>query len=295
VRGRGFTKRLGRWAKRTAADMDAAALALAADAGAARRLRGYQRDPHVAALRLERQRDWLDVGGWLFLLAGLAFTTVNVATFIGGVTGWLVEPLVMGMMLILMRGEQIANRYGEQIGLWVTNTRRAALLITYVMNTWQSWLNGSPKEQFIHSVPVIMVFMGAEALVQQRQALTRVVDQVGRERPSPRPRVVVEPVAETPPQPPPEPVDEVVDSQTTEGEPQLQGDLSGPRTLAEQAYQAYAALRRETGAIPTPSQVDDRAGVRRGTSKVTGRMTRFADRYEEEVSDGAEVDAEATG
>src|SRR5690349_5986646 len=83
--------------------------------------------------------------------------------------------LVMGLLLVLMRGEQLANRYDEQVGSWVIGTRRAALLITYVMNTWQAYLDGSPKQIFIHSVPPILVFCGAEALVQQRQTLTRVV------------------------------------------------------------------------------------------------------------------------
>lgn len=282
-----FGGKLARWANRPAAELDAAALSLVADAQAAARLRAYKTDPNVAALTIERARDRLDRWGWLFLFAGLAYTTVNVQAFVAAgaqpgslrwITAWLVEPMVMGLMLVLLRGEQIANRYGEQAGGWVRGTRWAALAITYVMNTGAYWGQGAVVEAFIHSVPVVLVFLAAEALVQQRQTLTTVVDKLGR-APAPERPVKAPQIAQERPKRvarPTRPADE----------------LQEPRTLKERAYDAFKAIAdggKELDQIG-PAEVDKRADIRVGTSKVPGRLDEFRERYlrdrEEEVSDG---------
>lgn len=305
MRVSGFSKRLAGWAKRPAAELDAAALALVADAKAAARLREYQTDPNVAALGIERTRDRLDRWGWLFLLAGLAYTTVNVQAFVAGgapkwslgwLVAWLVEPMVMGSMLVLLRGEQIANRHGERSGGWVRCTRWIALLITYVMNTGTSYVNGHAGEIFKHSVPVVLVFCLAEALVQQRLVLTTVVEKLGgltapsqRRRPdstslSDQGVPVSDPAAETAQEPP-------ADDEQAQDTPD---ELRGARTLKERCYEAFCALVTEGRALDDirPSEVDKRAGVRPGTAKVSGRMAEFRARWvieqDEGVSDGNE-------
>jgi hypothetical protein len=296
----GFTKRLAGWAKRPAAELDAAALALVTDAQAAARLRAYQNDANVSALTIERTRDRLDRWGWVFLFAGLAFTTVNVQAFVAGTaeawtlrwaTAWLVEPMVMGLMLVLLRGEQIANRHGEQAGRWVKVTRWAALLITYVMNTGTYWGRGDVVESFVHSVPVVLVFLAAESLVQQRLTLTTVVEKLGA--PSGRRGPDSESLSQ-----PDRPAAAQDGAETPQEAPNPGGagpnttdELGGARTLKERAYEAFAELVRQ-GRSPDqigPAEVDRLAGVRPGTSKVTGRMAEFRERWEsehQEVSDG---------
>jgi hypothetical protein len=302
-------KALQRWSKRAAPELDAAALALVADAQAAERLRTHQRDANVAALTIERTRDRLDRFGWGFLFAGLAYTTVNVQEFVAKdtpvwelrwLTAWLVEPMVMGLMLVLLRGEQIANRYGEQSGRWVRITRWAALAITYVMNTGTYWTRGDIREVFVHSVPVVLVFLAAEALVQQRLTLTTVVDQLETRIVPSRldsstfvttrpPSSAFVPDRPAPSQDGPE--------RPTEPLP-VADDLSVPRTLKERAWEAFKAIADEGKPVAEigPAEVDRRAGVRVGTSKVSGRMEEFRSRYLPmqtlEVSDG-DADAAA--
>jgi hypothetical protein len=276
---------LKRWAAKPAAELDVAALRLVTDAQSAARLRAYRSDPNVAALGIERTRDVLDRWGWTFLSCGLAFTIVNVQSFVAGtapawsltwITAWLVEPMVMGLMLVLLRGEQIANRYGEKAGGWVRFTRWTALLITYVMNTWVAWTSKAPDEIFKHSIPVALVFLAAEALVQQRTVLTLVVDGLGgqtkgKPMTQERPRKAAQQAVEAPG---PVPVGEAAPD-----------DLDAPRSLKERAERAFRELADETLAAGgsifdiAPKAVDDRAKVRPGTSKVSGRMDGFRTRY----------------
>lgn len=312
----GFTERLAGWAERPAAELDAAALALVADAKAAARLREHQNDPNVAALSIERTRDRLDRWGWLFLFAGLAYTTVNVQAFVAGgaprwslawLVAWLVEPMVMGSMLVLLRGEQIANRHGEQSGGWVRCTRWIALLITYVMNTGQSYIAGNLGDVFKHSVPVILVFCLAEALVQQRLVLTTVVEKLGgfmassqRRRPnlaslSDQGGPVSDLARETPAEVP----NSEGEVPNSEGEaPNPLDELTGARTLKERCYEAFCELVAEGRALDDirPSEVDKRAEVRPGTAKVSGRMAEFRTRWVAEQDKGVtDGDQEAAG
>jgi hypothetical protein len=269
----GWARRLARAGRRSADELDSAALNLVADAGAAARLRGYQRDPNVAALGVERTRDWLDRWGWILLFSGLAFTTVNVAMFVGGWTGWLVEPHVMRAMLVLLRGEQVANRFGEASGRWVRTTRWAALMITYVMNTGAAYAAGDLKQIFIHSVPVILVAALAEALVQQRQTLTLVAAKVG---------------LETSPEIPQERSEDEAEGADTEDE------LVDHRLPVEKARDMFfeLAARAESEGVPIesirPADVD-RAARTDGAAKRTGRMEKWRNEYrewKEGVTDG---------
>jgi hypothetical protein len=308
-----FTKKLGAWAKRPADELDAAALALVSDSQAAARLRSHQNNPAVSALTIERTRDRLDIWGWVLIFAGLTYTTVNVQQFVAGnapvwdllwIVAWGVEPMVMGLMLVLLRGEQIANRYGEQSGLWVRWTRWISLLITYVMNTYRAILAGVFADILIHSVPVVMVFLASEALVQQRLTLTTVVSRLEREgeptdqptqprrwadlSPAPGPEV-----ADSAPQIVKEPQTRVVPTPTPADE------VSSARTLKERAWSAFCELAieaeeagRSLGEIG-PAEVDRRANVKRGTAKVSGRMAEFRTRWEREQ--GGEGDGAALG
>lgn len=318
-----FTKLVARWRERPAEELDAAALRLVTDAQAAARLRAYQLDENVAALTIERTRDRLDRWGWLFLFAGLAYTTVNVQAFVAGtaafpdlrwLTAWLVEPMVMGLMLVLLRGEQIANRHGFQAGGWVRNTRWAALAITYVMNTGVSWHNGNPGEVFVHSVPVVLVFMAAEALVQQRLTLTEVVEKLGRtfttelhrapssdvvtassQRRAPESAsvsdqapVVSKPVAQD--------VPEVAQpSQDGPSQPEPPAPRQGRGVVKQKLRQAFRELAEEPGAphpqFIRPVDVDERAGLPRGTAK--RRIEELREWWTEEVSRGAAGEATA--
>lgn len=302
-------KSLASWAKRPAVQLDAVAVALVADAKAAARLREYQNDANVAALTIERTRDRLDRWGWLFLFAGLAYTTVNVQEFVASgavwpdlrwLTAWLVEPMVMGLMLVLLRGEQIANRYGEESGRWVKVTRWAALLITYVMNTSQYVAALNVAEWFIHSVPVVLVFLAAEALVQQRLSLTAVVDKLWTRTASSQRRRPNSESLGVPPRPTvsqggpdrPETAQDEVDR--PEPPPDTTDELAEPRTLKERAYAAFCELVDEGKSLDEigPAEVDRRAGVRSGTSKVSGRMAEFRARWVSEAAGAPEEVAE---
>jgi hypothetical protein len=209
--GSSLQRTANRFRDRSAADIDAAAASLVADARAAATLREYQQDPSVAALSIERSRERLDRWGWLFIVLGLLFTTVNVAVFVLGPVpekgyAWyeiavavVVEPMVAGLLLVLLRGEQIAGRHGLKTGRWARNTRWTALAFTYLANTWTYWAVGDVRGIFIHSVPVVLVFLAAEALAQQREVLTRVVVLVASQAPTPVP--AIEPVTEPVTQP----------------------------------------------------------------------------------------------
>lgn len=194
--GNTLARTVGRFRPQTAAEINAIADSLEADAAAARRLREYQRHPDVVALNIERSRDRLDRAGWALVIGGLLYTTVNVTLYVLGepkkdangaplpwalwqiVPAGLVEPLMMGLLIIFLRGEQIAGRFGFTTGPWPRWTRWTALGFTYLMNTGASWEALSPKGIVIHSIPVILVFAAAEALAAQRLALTSVATYV---------------------------------------------------------------------------------------------------------------------
>lgn len=166
---------------------------LAAAARSAAEVRAYQVDPDVVALRVERVRAWVDRLIWTGLILGLLFTMANVAAFaaqgtrapwsdnedasVTWVTAWLLDPMVSLVLIGVLMGEQVINRYELKAGGWVRATKWVALGCTYSMNTWSSWEAQDPAAILLHSVPVVIVFCAAEAVVSIRQRITEAVDK----------------------------------------------------------------------------------------------------------------------
>lgn len=176
-----FTSRLARWGTRPAADIVDAGERLITEARAASTLRGYQSDPDVAALTIERTRERVERVLLIAMTCGLLYTTVNVQSFIAGTAekfglawwaAWLVEPFVTTGVLALLRIEQVARRNRVIPGPWVRWTRWTAFAVTYVFNTWEAWTGGDPQEIVKHSAIPLLVFFFAEALTDGRDALT---------------------------------------------------------------------------------------------------------------------------
>ena len=174
---------------RTAALAEAdEAARLLAEAQRAARLRAYQTDPAVVALVVERTRVAIERTMWIGIGLGMAFTTVSVQQW--GATGvelfglgwwaaWLLAPLVEVPLLAILRGESTAARYGVTVGPWVKRARWTLLTAAYLMNTLGPWTalitGGSFAEVLRHSVPVVAVLVGVEALTDVRVALNSAV------------------------------------------------------------------------------------------------------------------------
>lgn len=157
---------------------------LAADAAAAAEVRGYQTDPDVVALRVERFRSQVDQLMWAGIVLGLLFTMTTVQTFAaaGAAAGslawwsaWLLDPMVSLVLLAVLRAEQVTTRYQVNTGPWPRITKWALLGATYVMNTWVFWAAGSGSGVVLHSVPPLVVVLAAEAVTDLQHALTECV------------------------------------------------------------------------------------------------------------------------
>ncbi|WP_410621462.1 hypothetical protein [Amycolatopsis sp. cmx-8-4] len=157
---------------------------LAADAAEAADVRRWQTHPDVVALRVERVRAQVDRLCWSGIVLGLAFTTANVQFFAAAgsgvgslpwLTAWLLDPTVCLILLAILRAEQVTARYQVHTGAWVRAAKWLTLAATYVMNTWSSWLAGSPAGVVLHSVPPLVVFVAAEAVTDLRDKLTDAV------------------------------------------------------------------------------------------------------------------------
>lgn len=157
---------------------------LAAEAAAAAEVRGYQTDPDVVALRVERVRAQVVRLIWVGMVLGLCFTMVNVQQFAAGdaVAGslgwwaaWLLDPMVSLVLLGVLRAEQITARWQVRMGPWPRVAKWVLLAGTYVMNTWASWAAVSPSGIVLHSVPVLTVFVAAEAVTDCQDKLTECV------------------------------------------------------------------------------------------------------------------------
>jgi hypothetical protein len=231
-----FTKALVRWGTQPAAEIDAAAERLNDEAQAASKLRGYQRNPDVAALTVEHTRERSERVLMTAMTAGLLYTTVNVHDFLAGPTAswlvwlvsWLVEPAITAGWLALMRMEQVARRNRETPDGWVRWARWAALAVTYTFNSWDSWLSHSPRQIVTHSAIPFLVFCFAEGLTSGRDALTRAAEYVARRKSdasaeqTQEPEVATVPAPEVLPAPvippaPIEPADSVVTPLRTKG------------------------------------------------------------------------------
>jgi hypothetical protein len=154
-------------------------------AAQAAELRGYQTDPDVVALRVERVRAQVEAMAWTGIVLGLAFTMANVqalasqgleAGSLGWWAAWLLDPMVSLVLLALLRAEQITSRYRVQLGPWVPRARRACLAATYAMNTWSAWAVLDGRLIVLHSVPPLLVWVASEAIAQARVGLTDAVD-----------------------------------------------------------------------------------------------------------------------
>jgi hypothetical protein len=157
---------------------------LAKDAAEAADVRRWQTHPDVVALRVERVRSQVDRLCWSGIVLGLAFTTANVQWFAAAgaafgslpwLTAWLLDPTVCLVLLAILRAEQVTARYQVRTGAWVRAAKWLTLAATYVMNTWSSWVSGSPAGVVLHSVPPLVVFVAAEAVTDLRDKLTDAV------------------------------------------------------------------------------------------------------------------------
>ncbi len=157
---------------------------MARDAADAAEVRRWQSHPDVIAWRVERVRRQVDRLCWSGIVLGLAFTTANVQGFAAAgaevgslpwLTAWLLDPTVCLVLLAILRAEQVTARYQVHTGRWVRAAKWLTLAATYVMNTWSSWVDGSPAGVVLHSVPVVVVFVAAEAVTDLRDKLTDAV------------------------------------------------------------------------------------------------------------------------
>ncbi|GAA2977447.1 hypothetical protein [Actinokineospora diospyrosa] len=157
---------------------------LVQDAAAAAQARAYQTHPDVVALRVEQVRTQVDRLCWAGIGLGLAFTMTNVQQFAAGgappwtvvwLAAWLLDPTVSLVLLAILRAEQVTARYRVRTGPWVHRAKWATLAATYVMNTWASYAAGSVSGVVLHSVPVMVVFVAAEAITDLRDKLTETV------------------------------------------------------------------------------------------------------------------------
>ncbi|MEU8151831.1 hypothetical protein [Nonomuraea sp. NPDC048901] len=162
---------------------------LAAAARDAADVRGYDTDPDVVALRIERLRTRVDRLIWTGLILGLLFTMANVQRFaaqgaevwsIEWCIAWLLDPMVSLVLVGVLLGEQIIARHQIKGGRWIRRTKWTALALTYLMNTWESWSTipaGHPDFGgiLLHSVPPVMVFCAAEAVTTLKHQITTAV------------------------------------------------------------------------------------------------------------------------
>jgi hypothetical protein len=157
---------------------------LARDAAEAAEVRAYQLHPDVVALRIERIRAQVDRLCWTGIVLGLAFTMTNVQWFAAAgarpwslpwLAAWVLDPTVSLVLLAILRGEQITSRYQVRTGAWVRVAKWFALAATYVMNTWESYADGSLSGVVLHSVPPLLVFVAAEAITDLRDKLSDAV------------------------------------------------------------------------------------------------------------------------
>lgn len=142
--------------------------------------------PDVVALRVEHVGVQVDRLMWVGIVLGLAFTMTNVQTFAAAGAprwslpwwaAWLLDPMVSLVLIAVLRAEQITARYQVPTGVWVRRARWFTLGATYVMNTWASWAAQSPSGIVQHSVPPLVVFVGAEAVTDLRDKLTESVQR----------------------------------------------------------------------------------------------------------------------
>lgn len=162
------------------------AVRLVSDAAEAAQLRAYQTHPDVVALQVERIRTQVDRLSWTGIVLGLAFTMTNVQDFaardalmwsLPWLSAWLLDPTVSLILIAILRAEQITARYQVHTGPWVRRAKWTTLTATYLMNTWTAWGALDAALILLHSVPVAVVFVAAEAVTDLRDKLTEAVER----------------------------------------------------------------------------------------------------------------------
>ena len=159
---------------------------LAAQAAEAAEVRDWQTHPDVVALRVERARTVVEWFIWTGMALGLLFTMSNVQQFTAHTTGaapgslgwwaaWLLDPTVSTVLLGILLAERHTARWQIPMSAWTRAAKWGLLSATYVMNTWQSWAAGSAAGIVLHSVPPLVVFLGAEAVTDLQDRLTECV------------------------------------------------------------------------------------------------------------------------
>ncbi|WP_103336667.1 hypothetical protein [Amycolatopsis sp. CA-126428] len=251
---------------------------LAEEAAEAADVRRWQTHPDVVALRVERVRAQVDRLCWSGIVLGLAFTTANVQWFAASgsavgslpwLTAWLLDPTVCLVLLAILRAEQVTARYQVHTGAWVRAAKWFTLAATYVMNTWSSWVSGSPAGVVLHSVPPLVVFVAAEAVTDLRDKLTDAVavafmnatDRTGAPAPAPVEELAA-PVHE-PNTAAPEPTEPVREPSTPDHQP------AAPRPARRKLFADYLADARDLwtpGVEITPAWVRATTGCSRGLS-----------------------------
>ncbi|RZQ65448.1 hypothetical protein EWH70_04210 [Amycolatopsis suaedae] len=133
---------------------------------------------------MERVRRQVERLCWTGILLGLAFTAANVQRFaaegaaawsLPWLTAWVLDPTVSLVLVAILRAEQVTARYRVRTGRSVRLAKWLTLSATYVMNTWESWVAGSPAGVVLHSVPPLVVFAAVEAITDLRDKLTEAV------------------------------------------------------------------------------------------------------------------------
>jgi hypothetical protein len=163
---------------------DRRARRLTQEAARAAELRALSTNPDVVALRTEKVRAQVDVCAWASILLGLGFTAVNVQQFaaagaglwsLGWCAAWLIDPMVSLLLIGVVRTEQITARWQVETPRVVRVTKWGTFAATYVMNTWQAWTGTGWAPVVLHSVPPIMVLIGASVAPVLRDRLTEAV------------------------------------------------------------------------------------------------------------------------
>lgn len=138
----------------------------------------------VLVLRVERVRRVVDAVAWVAIGLGIAFTTVNVQVFaadgaaagsLGWLVAWLLDPIPSLLLIAILLAEQVTARWQVALGGWVGFTKWVTFVATAAMNTWGAWAAGSAAEVLKHSVPPVMVFLGAQVAPVLRDGLTGAV------------------------------------------------------------------------------------------------------------------------
>ncbi|MBV9161983.1 MAG: hypothetical protein JO281_10635 [Pseudonocardiales bacterium] len=160
---------------------------LAVEAAEAAEVRDALTHPDVVALRVERVRALVDRFIWIGMILGLLFTMTNVQQFtvhtmnsglgsLGWWAAWLLDPTVSVILLGVLLAEREVSRWRVPMDHWARVAKWGLLGATYLMNTWESYAAGSFAGIVLHSVPVLAVFVGAEAVTSCNDALTHTVE-----------------------------------------------------------------------------------------------------------------------